>query len=60
MDETLVKMAMEGTKWVLTFISKEQKKMMEVEDHLNKDLSTFIECSSVTSIFLPFLAIFKG
>jgi hypothetical protein len=45
---------------VLTFISKEQKKTMEVEDHPNKDLSTFIECGSATGVFLPFLAIFKG
>jgi hypothetical protein len=34
--------------------------MIKVEDYLNKDLLTFIECGSVTSIFLPFLAIFKG
>ena len=60
MDETSVKIVIEGIEWVLTFISKEQKKTIEVEDYLNKDLLTFIKYSSATGVFLPFLAIFKG
>ena len=56
MDETAVKMTLEGSEWVLTFL----KGKIELPDHLNKKLSTFIECVSATGLSLPFLAIFKG
>jgi DDE superfamily endonuclease/Tc5 transposase DNA-binding domain len=55
-DETAVKMALEGSEWVLTFL----KGKIELPDHPNKELSTFIECISATGLSLPFLAIFKG
>jgi hypothetical protein len=38
MDETAVKMALEGSEWVLTFL----KGKIEIPDHPNTDLSTFI------------------
>ena len=56
MDETAVKMALEGSEWVLTFL----KGKIQLPDHPNKELSTFIECVSATGHILPFLAIFKG
>jgi hypothetical protein len=56
MDETAVKLSLEGSKWVLTFL----KGKIELPDHPNKELSTFIECVNVMGHVLPFLAIFKG
>jgi hypothetical protein len=56
MDEIAVKMILEGSEWVLTFL----KGKIEILDHLNKELSTFIECVSAMGHILPFLAIFKG
>jgi DDE superfamily endonuclease/Tc5 transposase DNA-binding domain len=56
MDETAVKMTLEGSEWVLTFL----KGQIELPDHPNKELSTFIECVSATGLSLPFSAIFKG
>ena len=49
-------MTLEGSKWILTFL----KGKIELLDHLNKELSTFIKYISVTGLSLPFLAIFKG
>jgi len=56
MDEMAVKMILEGSEWVLTFL----KGKIELPDHLNKELFTFIERVSVTGLLLLFLAIFKG
>jgi len=56
MDETAVKMILEGTEWVLTFL----KGKIELPDHPTKELSTFIQCVSATGYSLPFSAIFKG
>jgi hypothetical protein len=56
MDETAVKMILEGSEWVLTFLKGE----IEIPDHPNKELSTFIECVSALGRSLPFFAIFKG
>ena len=56
MDKTAVKMTLEGSEWVLTFLKGE----IELLDYLNKELSTFMECISVTRRLLPFLAVFKG
>ena len=56
MDETAVKMILEGSEWVLTFL----KGKIEIPDHSNKELSTFIECISAIGRRLPFFAIFKG
>jgi hypothetical protein len=56
MDKTAVKMTLEGSEWVLTFLKGE----IELLDHLNKELSTFIECINAIGRSLPFLAIFKG
>ena len=56
MDETAVKMILEGSEWVLTFL----KGKIELPNHLNRELSTFIECVNVMKPSLPFLAIFKG
>jgi hypothetical protein len=55
MDETAVKMILEGSEWVLTFL----KGKIELLDHSNKELSTFIKYVSATGLSLPFLAIFK-
>jgi transposase len=56
MDETGVKMSLEGSEWVLTFL----KGKITIPDHLNKELSTFIECISAIGRLLPFLTVFKG
>jgi len=56
MDEIGVKMTLEGSEWVLTFL----KGKIELPDHLNKELFTFIECIGATGPLLPFLAVFKG
>jgi hypothetical protein len=56
MDKTGVKMILEESEWVLTFL----KDKIELPDHPNKELSTFIECVSAMGRSLPFLAIFKG
>ena len=36
------------------------KGKIELPDHLNKELSTFLECVSATGLTLPFMSIFKG
>jgi len=56
MDETGIKMTLEGSEWVLTFL----KGQIELPDYPNRELSTFLECISVTGYALPFLAVFKG
>jgi hypothetical protein len=56
MDEMAVKMTLEGSEWVLTFLKGE----IELLDHPNKELSTFIECINAIGRSLLFLAIFKG
>jgi hypothetical protein len=40
MDKIAVKLSLEGSKWVLTFL----KGKIELLDYLNKELSTFIKC----------------
>jgi hypothetical protein len=56
MDKMVVKIILEGSKWILTFL----KGKIKLLDHLNKELSTFIKYVSVMGLSLPFLAIFKG
>jgi hypothetical protein len=56
MDKMGVKMILEGSKWVLIFL----KGKIELLDHLNKELFTFIECVSAMGRLFLFLAIFKG
>jgi hypothetical protein len=56
MDDTAVKTILEGSEWVLTFLEGK----IELLDHPNKELSTFIECLGTIGLALPFLAIFKG
>ena len=56
MDETGVKMSLEGSEWVLTFL----KGKIELPDHPNRELSTFIECVSAIGPSVPFMTIFKG
>jgi len=56
MDKTGVKMSLEGSKWILTFL----KGKIELPDHPNKELFTFIECIGATGRLLPFLTVFKG
>jgi hypothetical protein len=56
MDKIVVKLSLEGSKWVFTFL----KGKIKLLDYLNKELSTFIKCVNVIGYLLPFLAIFKG
>jgi hypothetical protein len=56
MDKMAVKLSLERSEWVLTFL----KGKIKLPDHLNKELSTFIECVNAIGHLLPFLAIFKG
>jgi hypothetical protein len=56
MDKMAVKLSLEGSEWVLTFL----KGKIKLLDHLNKELSTFIKCVNVMGHVVPFLAIFKG
>jgi hypothetical protein len=51
-----VKLSLEGSKWILTFL----KGKIKLLDYLNKELSTFIEYVNVLGHVLPFLTIFKG
>jgi hypothetical protein len=56
MDETAVKIILEGSERVLTFL----KGKIKIPDHLNKELSTFIEYINAIRHSLPFFTIFKG
>ena len=56
MNKTAVKLILEGSEWILTFL----KGKIKLPDHLNRKFSTFLECVNATGRSLPFSAIFKG